>query len=381
MLIEKYFLFSWYAGAIAQKGAEDILMQPPCTCGAFLVRDCETKPGDYIISIRDNDKVRHYQILSLDDEEFCISLRRTFKSIPDLISHYSQQDGELCEALKHPCAILWEQRIIRRWEIKRNDIQFTRMIGLHEHVEVWEGKWRSTAITIRMSGEGFVSIAKFFEELELMKQLRHDNIIEFYGVCTQQNSLCITEFTNCGNLQAYLRTKGYELMNDDLINMGIHIASAMHYLEGKRCVHRHLQAINIMLQRSSNNFICKVANFTYARIVTKHDYVESTAQDTFPVKWTAPESLRTKRFTSKSDVWSFGIVLYELITICGHDLYPQLKLNEKQKLLEKLDTGYRMSRPPGCPGELHDIMEECWRGDADHRPTFGSLQQKLRNLL
>ena len=355
-------------------------MQPSGTCGSFLVRDCDTKPGEYIVSIRDNDKVRHYQILSLDDDEFCISLRLTFKSIPDLILHYSEKDGELCEALTDPCVVLREQRIIRRWEISRNDIQFTRMIGVHEHLEEWEGKWRFTPITIKMSTEGFVSIAKFFEEVELMKQLKHDNILEFYGVCMQQNPLCITEFTNRGNLQAHLKTKGYKLTNDDLINMGVHIASAMHYLEGKRCVHRHLQAINVMLQQSSsNNYISKVANFTYARIATKHDYVESTSQETFPIKWTAPESLRTKRFTFKSDVWSFGIVLYELIT-CGNEPYPQLGLTEKQKLLEKLDTGYRMSRPPGCPGELHDIMIECWREDVDDRPTFGTLLQKLRNL-
>ena len=130
-------------GAITQKAAENILMQPSWTSGTFLVRDCDTKPGEYIVSLRDDERVRHYQILSLDDEEFCISLRRTFKSIPDLISHYSQQDGELCEALKNPCVILRERRIIRRWEIRRNDIQFTRMMGLHEHVEVWEGKWRA----------------------------------------------------------------------------------------------------------------------------------------------------------------------------------------------------------------------------------------------
>ena len=225
------------------------------------------------------------------------------------------------------------------------------------------------------------SIAKFFEEIKLMKQLKHDNIIRFYGICMQQSSLCITEFTNCGNLHAYLRVKGYEFMNDNLITVGTHIASAMHYLKRKRCVHRRLQAVNIMLQQSSNNYICKVANFTYARILTKRDYVESSAQETFPIKWTAPESLRTKRFTSKSDVWSFGIVLYALITICARDPYPELRLNKKKKLLEKLDSGYQMSCPPGCPVELHDVMRECWRGDADDRPTFESLLQKLRKLL
>ena len=349
--------------------------------GTFLVRDCEKNAGDFILSVRDIDKVRHYQIVSLDDDdgEFCISLRQPFKSIPDLILHYSQQADGLCGILKDPCVVLMQQRIIRRWEISRDNIHFTKMVELCEYYEVWQGEWYKTPVTIRMPGEGFVCIAKFYEEAEVMKQLKHDNIIKFYGICTQKNPLCITELTNCGNLWTYLKEKGYTLMNCDLLDMGVQIASAMHYLEGKRCVHRNLQAINIMLH-SSNTLVCKVANFTYAKIISEHDYVESTVQEKFPIKWTAPESLRSKRFTIKSDAWSFGIVLYELIT-CGNDPYPCLGSRDKNKLLAQLDTGYRMSCPVACPEELHEIMMECWKRDADDRPTFETILEKLGKLV
>lgn len=360
--------------------AEDSLLQSSRSSGSFLVRDCDTDPGDYILSVRDNGKVKHYQILSPNEGQYCISLRKTFKSVPDLISYHSQQAGGLCGVLKDPCVLLMQQRIISRWNIDRHNINFTKMIEPLEHYEVWSGDWVRTLVTIKIPKEGFVCIAKFYEEVELMKQLKHRNIIEFYGVCIQKNPLCITESTNCGNLQAYLTSKGYNLTNHDLVDMGIQVASAMLYLEEKKCVHRNLQAVNIMLQ-SSKSFICKLANFTYARFITKHDYVESALQEKFPVKWTAPESLRTKRFTLKSDVWSFGIVLYELIT-CGNDPYPGYpELHEKKRLLRKLDTGYRMSCPIGCPGELYEIMKECWRDNADNRPTFWTVRQKLGTLL
>ena len=354
-------------------------MQPFHSSGSFLVRDYDGTEvsSDYILSVKDtHNKVRHYQILNLKDGEFCISLRCTFVSIAALISHYTQQADGLCGTLKDTSDWLSQrQRIIRRWEISCTDIVcFTNMVGQCEYYEWWRGKWHNTAVTIRIPKEGFVFIAKFYEEVELMRQLKHDNIIEFYGICTQNKLMCITEVTNSGNLQAYLKAKGYTLLKGDLLNMGLQIASAMHYLEGKRCVHRNLHTVNVMVQ-SSKSLICKVANFTYAKILSKHDYVESTVQEKVPVKWTAPESWRSKRFTLKSDVWSFGIVLYELIT------YGTYRGLHEKELLAKLDSGYLLPHPVGCSKELYAIMKGCWKLDADSRPNFGTLQQELRKFL
>jgi len=312
----------------------------------------------------------------MDNGKFCISSLplMNFYTIPDLISHYSEHDI-LCWTLKASHFILdGQQRNICKWEIDRNTFQLTKLIELNELYEVWEGKWNDTLIVVKRTKELFANIAKFFEEVELMKQLKHDNIIEFYGACTQEEPLCIiTEYTNYENLQAYLKKHSNFLHYPQLIDMGTQIASAMAYLEEKNCILCNLQATNIALH-VYHSFTCKVANFSCAKIISKGDYVESSAY--CPVRWTAPESLRSKHFTIKSDVWSFGIVLYELIT-CGNEPYPEM---DEVEVLNKLKVGYQMACPTGCTVEMYEVMKECWREDANNRPSFYTLHQKFRKL-
>ena len=369
-----------------------ILMQPICTCGSFLVHDYKTKPGDYFLSVRDTNEVRHYWIRTLGNGEFHISLPLTFKTIPELILHYSQQPGELCSTLKSSRVILTQQRYVDRWEIiNRNTIHLGRIIDAGEIHDVWESVWNNTPVIIKTPRKGFVSITDFFEEIELLKQLRHDGIVRLLGVCTLENPIllvtehidyrnsCGTEHMKYGNLLTYLRRKGSVLIKSLLIDMGIQISLAMDYLQGKNCVLRNLQATNIVVCLSQR-YICKLSNFGFAKFLSVNGYVRSTRQEEIPIKWTAPESLRTKRFTLKSDVWSFGIVLYELIT-CGIEPYCDEGLQEQEILLENLNNGYRMLRPACCPVKLYEIMRECWSKDADDRPTFCTLQQKLKRLL
>ena len=366
-------------------------MRPMCACGSFLVYDYNTKPDNYFLSIRGTNKVRHYWIRRLHYGEFCICLPLTFKTIPELILHYSQQSGELCSTLKSFRVILTQQRCVDRWEIiNRNTIHLGRIIDAGEIHDVWEGVWNSTPVIIKTPRKGFLSIADFFKEIELLKQLRHDSIVQLLGVCTLENPIllitehidyrnsCGTEHMKYGNLLTYLRRKGSVLhvMQSCLIDMGMQISLAMDYLQEQNCVLRNLQAKNIVVCLS-RRYTCKLANFSLAKIIPENGYVHSTGQEEIPMKWTAPESLRTKRFTLKSDVWSFGIVLYELIT-CGIEPYCDGRLQIQEILLENLNNGYRMSRPACCPVKLYEIMRECWSKDADDRPRFSVLYLQLR---
>jgi len=365
-------------------------MQPECVCGSFIVHDCETTPSDYFLSVRGIDKVELYQIHRREDGTFSISSPLIFHTIPILISHYSQQAGTLCSTLKASHAILGLQRNISRWEIDRNTInisesQLTRLLRFHK---VTEGEWNGTPVSIKEPRQkGTTNLVRnFFDEVELMKKLKHNNIIELLGVCTRENPMyMLLEHTNYENLKVYLESNKHVLHSHKLIDMGIQIASAMVYLGGKKCVHRSLQTVNVALHLS-DSVTCKVANFTHAKIISKGDYVKSFAY--CPIKWTAPESLKSKCFTIKSDVWSFGIVLYELIT-CGKEPYPGM---DEYEILDKLECGYLIPCPGGCTARLYDIMKECWgkdfndrwsrwrRKDAKDRPSFETLQQKLIKL-
>ena len=367
-------------------------MQPLCACGSFLVHDYKTKPGDYFLSVRDTNEVRHYWIRRLDNSEFRIFLLLTFKTIPDLVLHYSQQAGELCTTLKSSQVILTQQKYVDGWEIiNRNTVHLGRIIDSGEIHDVWDGVWNGTPVIVKTPRKEFVSIADFFEEIELLKHLRHDGIVQLLGVCTQENPIlmitehidyknsCGTEHMKFGNLLTYLRRKGSVLTKSHLIDMGTQISLAMDYLQEQKCVHRNLQATNIVVCLSQH-YICKVTNFSLAKRIKRKGYVKSSRKEEIPIKWTAPESLRTKHFTLKSDVWSFGIVLYELIT-CGIEPYYNKGLEEREILLENLNNGYRMPRPACCPVKVYEIMRECWGEDADNRPTFFTLHQKLTKLL
>ena len=386
-------LCSWYFGAITREDAEIILMQPVSVRGSFLVRDHKSNPNYYTLSVRDTSQVKHYWIRKSEYGEFHVFLPWTFRTIPDLILHYSQQPDELCTTLKSSQCILKDQRYVDGWEvINRNTIQLGNKIDTLEIHVVWEGVWKDIPVIIKTPKKvkGCVIFVDFFKEIELLKQLSHDNIVNLLGVCTQENPVCMitehmdydnscaTEYNKYGNLLAYLRRKGRSIKRSRLIGMATQVASAMDYLGAKKCVLRNLQASNIVVCLSES-YTCKVANFNLARITSENGYVESTEQDDLPIKWTAPESLRSKRFTVKSDVWSFGIVLYELITR-GDDPYPYPVFHSEQMLLEMLDTGYRMPCPV-APSQLYGIMNMCWKQDAEQRPTFCVLEQELNTFL
>ena len=373
-----YFVFSlfrWYFGAITQNDAENILTQSINLLGSFLVRDSKTAPGSYFLSIKDTNTVRHYQIRSLDVGGFFITLRLTFETIPHLILHYSQQADGLCTTLKHAAVMLQPSDGYR--EIDHNAVRATKQIEVGQLCTVFEGVWNNaTPVTIYTPREGFMNENQFLEAAELMKQLKHSNIIKIYGICRKEKPLCIiAEFMTVGNLQAYLRKVANVLEQSQVIDMGAQIASGMAYLESKNCIHRNLRAKNVLLTESAQKLICKVANFSYARIISENNCVKTAASEKFPIKWIAPETLKLKYFTIKSDVWSFGIVLYELITF-GLVPYPGMENNE---VIKKLETGYRMSCPTNCPEKFYKIMLECWNNIAETRPTFETLQWKLED--
>ena len=365
-------------------------MQPMCACGSFLVYDHKMKPGDYFLAVRDTNEVRHYWISKLDNKEFCIFALPTFRTIPDLILYYSQEADELCTTLKSSQVILSQQKHVDEWEIiNRNTISLGRIVDAGETHNIWDGEWNTISVIIKTPRKKFVSVAEFFEEIELLKQLRHDGIVQLLGVCTQENPIlmiteyvdysnsCGTEYMKYGNLLAYLKRKGRVLMKSHLIDIGMQISLAMDYLQEQNCVHRNLRATNVVV-RLSQHFMCKVANFSLAKIIPESsDYVKSSRKEEIPIKWTAPESLRTKRFTLKSDVWSFGIVLYELVTF-GAEPYQGF---EEWEIIENLNNGRRLSCPFCCPVKLYEIMRKCWHEDADNRPTFHTLQQELSKVV
>uniref|UniRef100_A0A671KEG1 non-specific protein-tyrosine kinase n=1 Tax=Sinocyclocheilus anshuiensis TaxID=1608454 RepID=A0A671KEG1_9TELE len=258
---------------------------------------------------------------------------------------------------------------VDHWEISRSSLKLLKKLGAGQFGEVFEGIWNDrTAVAVKTLKPGTMDPKDFLREAQIMKKLRHAKLIQLYAVCTTEEPIyIITELMSHGSLQEYLQNKGASLQMSDQIEMGAQVASGMAYLELQNYIHRDLAARNVLV---GDNNVCKVADFGLARVI------QTVALKWFPVKWTAPEAIHENKFTIKSDVWSFGILLYEIVTF-GQMPYPTMT---NFQVVQQLPKGYRMPCPLNCPKYLYDIMYECWKDSPADRPTFETLQWKLEEF-
>ncbi|KJE90963.1 protein tyrosine kinase src [Capsaspora owczarzaki ATCC 30864] len=371
----------WYHGKIRRGEAEKILLELGKN-GSYLLRDSESKPGDFSLSVRDGQSVKHYRIRTLDEGGYFISLRTTFATLNDLVAHYSRDADGLCCALVAPCSHADKPEtpdlafnLKDEWEIPRTQIQLRKQLGAGQFGEVWQGIWNNTTqVAVKTLKPGSMSPADFLKEAAVMKKLRHPKLVQLYAVCTDKEPIfIITELMTNGSLLDYLREKGPNLKIPQLIDMSSQVAQGMAYLESQAFIHRDLAARNILV---GQNNMCKVADFGLARVISEDNYTPQEGTK-FPIKWTAPEAALYSRFSIKSDVWSFGILLTELVTY-GRIPYPGMT---NADVLAQLEKGYRMPNPQGCPPTLYQIMYDCWKANPDDRPTFESLQYRLEDLI
>jgi len=371
----------WYFGKIKRIEAEKKLLLAQNEHGAYLIRDSESRRNDYSLSVRDGDTVKHYRIRQLDEGGFFIARRTTFRTLQELVEHYSRDSDGLCVNLRKPCVQV-EKPVTEglshstrdQWEIDRSSLKFVRKLGHGQFGEVWEGLWNNTTpVAIKSLKQGTMDPRDFLTEAQIMKKLRHPKLIQLYAVCTLEEPIyIITELMKNGSLLEYLQGKGRTLKPPQLIDMAAQIASGMAYLETQNYIHRDLAARNVLV---GENNIVKIADFGLARLIKEDEY-EARVGARFPIKWTAPEAANYSKFSIKSDVWSFGVLLTELVTY-GRIPYPGMTNAE---VLLQVEHGYRMQAPQGCPPQLYDIMVECWLKDPMKRPTFETLQWKLEDF-
>ena len=230
----------------------------------------------------------------------------------------------------------------------------------------------------------------FQDEILLMKGIGyHRNIVNMVGCSTIIEPLClIVEYMEQGDLLHYLRKQRSEELNnqsnvnvdnntnaDDMMSFSWQIACGMEYLAAKNVVHRDLAARNVLV---SVDKIAKISDFGLSRQVSQDPiYVSNNRTRKLPVKWMSVEAIYHKEFTAASDVWSYGIVLFEIVTVGGAP-YPFIGNRELCKMLK---SGYRMERPDNCTEEMYDIMLHCWNEIPTQRPTFTELREHLEKIV
>ncbi|XP_037069181.1 fibroblast growth factor receptor 3-like [Pollicipes pollicipes] len=283
------------------------------------------------------------------------------------------------------------------WEIPRCRLQLGKQLGEGAFGRVVRGALDNPAkpnasivVAVKMLKEGHTDaeLLDLVSEMEVMKMIgRHINIINLVGTSTQDGPLLvIVEYAPHGNLRTYLRerrpTSGYERAFDhetpsvrELTSFSYQVARGMEYLASKKCIHRDLAARNILV---GENKTLKIADFGLARDIQNNEYYRKVTDGRLPVKWMAPEALFERLYTTQSDVWSFGILLWEIMTMGG---MPYPSIPNVEKLFSLLREGYRMEQPPGCPQNLYGVMRECWEYYPTLRPTFTELVEQLNTIL
>ncbi|XP_034017985.1 tyrosine-protein kinase SRK2 [Thalassophryne amazonica] len=374
----------WYFPDTKRVDAEKMLTAEGNMHGAFLIRNCESQKGELSLSVLDSGKVKHYKLKKLENGSYYVSRAKTFTTLKELVNHYSRNADGLCVLLAEPCRKMeapqtygLSYNTVDQWEIDRKSIKLLRKLGTGQFGEVYEGLWNdTTAVAVKTLKPGTMDPEDFLREAQMMKRLRHAKLIQLYAVCTMEEPIyIITELMKNGSLLDYLqKDKGETLCMPHLIEMAAQVSAGMAFLELQNYIHRDLAARNVLV---GENNICKVADFGLARVFMKEteNVYEAKEGTKFPVKWTAPEAINENKFSIKSDVWSFGILLYEIVTFGEMPYQGMTNFQVIQKVLQ----GYRMPNPPNCPKMMYDIMLDCWKENEQERPTFETLQWKLED--
>ncbi|XP_024620753.1 fibroblast growth factor receptor 1 [Neophocaena asiaeorientalis asiaeorientalis] len=289
-----------------------------------------------------------------------------------------------------------------RWELPRDRLVLGKPLGegcfgqvvLAEAIGLDKDKPnRVTKVAVKMlkSDATEKDLSDLISEMEMMKMIgKHKNIINLLGACTQDGPLyVIVEYASKGNLREYLQARrppGLEycynpsrhpeeqLSSKDLVSCAYQVARGMEYLASKKCIHRDLAARNVLVTEDN---VMKIADFGLARDIHHIDYYKKTTNGRLPVKWMAPEALFDRIYTHQSDVWSFGVLLWEIFTLGGSP-YPGVPVEELFKLLKE---GHRMDKPSNCTNELYMMMRDCWHAVPSQRPTFKQLVEDLDRIV
>ncbi|XP_055387237.1 tyrosine-protein kinase Btk29A isoform X3 [Condylostylus longicornis] len=370
--------YEWYVGDMSRQRAESLLKQGDKE-GCFVVRKSSTK-GLYTLSLHTKvpqSHVKHYHIKQNARGEYYLSEKHCCETIPDLINYHRHNSGGLaCRLKSSPCdrpvpptAGLSHDK----WEIHPMELMLLEELGSGQFGVVRRGKWRGSIDTaVKMMKEGTMSEDDFIEEAKVMTKLQHQNLVQLYGVCSKHRPIYIvTEYMKHGSLLNYLRRHETSLIGNMglLLDMCIQVSKGMAYLERHNYIHRDLAARNCLV--GSENVV-KVADFGLARYVLDDQYTSSGGTK-FPIKWAPPEVLNYTRFSSKSDVWAYGVLMWEVFT-CGKMPYGRLKNTE---VVERVQRGIILEKPKSCAKEIYDVMRKCWYHSPEERPSFRLLKEQL----
>nr|XP_008106517.1 PREDICTED: focal adhesion kinase 1 isoform X8 [Anolis carolinensis]XP_008106518.1 PREDICTED: focal adhesion kinase 1 isoform X8 [Anolis carolinensis]XP_016848273.1 PREDICTED: focal adhesion kinase 1 isoform X8 [Anolis carolinensis] len=268
----------------------------------------------------------------------------------------------------------------RDYEIQRERIELGRCIGEGQFGDVHQGVYMTPenpamAVAIKTCKNCTSDSVreKFLQEALTMRQFDHPHIVKLIGVITENPVWIIMELCTLGELRSFLQVRKYSLDLASLILYAYQLSTALAYLESKRFVHRDIAARNVLV---SSTDCVKLGDFGLSRYMEDSTYYKAS-KGKLPIKWMAPESINFRRFTSASDVWMFGVCMWEIL-MHGIKPFQGVKNND---VIGRIENGERLPMPPNCPPTLYSLMTKCWAYDPSRRPRFTELKAQLNTIL
>ncbi|XP_066961167.1 uncharacterized protein [Macrobrachium rosenbergii] len=339
-------------------------------------------------------------------------LRKTQKALPDSeeraegftpVTHHSRKPSHSNTLDAEPSSVEAKNPKYSPWEFPRSKLRLVSILGEGNFGVVWKAEARelcacdgTPGATVLVAVKGVKEGAGVKERQDLLKELaimqhigQHPNVVTLLGCCTQQEPhYLVMEYVMFGKLLTFLRDNRTRhnyfnfssdtdaLTSKDLTRFACQIATGCDYLQTRGIIHRDLAARNILVD---HNKVCKIADFGLARNIKDigSDIYEQKSRGALPIRWMAPESLYMSIFTHKSDVWSLGILCWEIVTL-GSTPYPGMTARE---VMRRVREGYRLERPEHCRPEFYHIVTKCWHQDLNKRPSFAELKFEMSQLL
>ncbi|GFN97601.1 tyrosine-protein kinase receptor [Plakobranchus ocellatus] len=335
----------------------------------------------FLVTRNRRDKVKPPQLFIRGPDTELATLR-------ELPPHTTIEQNNTLYAISIQCT---DEEIAKLPHFSRSQLVLTMYLGGGAFGEVYEGlarnilgdgsgETRCAVKTLRKSASENEK-EEFLKEALLMKNFQHEHILGLLGVCLDNDpQFIIMELMEGGDLLSFLRscratsTQPVQLLLPDLVKVCVHVARGCKYLEDMHFVHRDLAARNCLVStKCPKTMTVKIGDFGLARDIYKNDYYRKEGEGLLPVRWMSPESLVDGFFTTQSDIWAFGVLMWEVVTL-GQKPYPAR--NNIEVLHFVRDQG-KPERPDNCADDMYALMKECWSFNADDRPSFGSLLERL----
>ncbi|XP_017777355.1 PREDICTED: tyrosine-protein kinase Fer isoform X2 [Nicrophorus vespilloides] len=358
----------WFHGVLPREEVVRLLTQD----GDFLVREttrndeCQT-----VLSVCWGGH-KHFIVQTTNEGHYRFE-GPAFPSIRELILY---QFNSASPVTGRSGAVLYKPIPRERWELNNDDVVLLDKIGRGNFGDVYKAQLKSSSQEVAVK-TCRVTLPddhkkKFLQEGRILKQYDHPNIVKLIGICVQKQPIMIVmELVPGGSLLTFLRKKSSALTDGQLMNMCLDAAAGMRYLESKNCIHRDLAARNCLVGYRNT---VKISDFGMSR--EEEEYIVSDGMKQIPIKWTAPEALNFGKYTSLCDVWSYGILCWEIFSRGGT---PYSGLSNS-KAREKIDSGYRMPAPENTPDEMYRLMLRCWDYQPENRPNFEQIYTVVDTL-